>query len=130
MTINRKKIAIKLGMSIGTAQSRLRKMIMFQMVQKLGLDICFRCGKKIEKIEDLSIEHKIPWLNSNKPKELFWDLSNIAFSHLSCNSRAGIVRMKHPSISAYRRGCRCSDCQESQKLEMRKYRKKVKELVG
>ena len=37
----------------------------------------------------LSIEHKIPWLDSDNPKELFFNLEkNIAFSHLSCNISA------------------------------------------
>lgn len=82
MNCNEKK-AKKLGMPLGTAQARLRKMILFQLVQETGKDICFKCGKKIELLEDLSIEHKIPWLHVNI--SLFWDLNNIAFSHLSCN---------------------------------------------
>jgi len=40
----------------------------------------------IDSVEELSIEHKIPWLNNSS--ELFWDLDNIAFSHLICNTRA------------------------------------------
>ena len=43
---------------------------MFDLIKKLNLDICFRCSQKISKIEELSIEHKIAWLNSNNPKEL------------------------------------------------------------
>lgn len=43
------------------------------------------------------IEHKIPWLDSDKPKELFFDLENIGFSHLSCNIKARRQRsVKHP----------------------------------
>lgn len=72
-----------LGMPLGTASNRLRKNILFQCVQRLGEDACFKCGDKIETVDDLSIEHKLPWLNISV--ELFWDLNNIAFSHLSCN---------------------------------------------
>lgn len=35
-----------LGMSHGTASNQLRKMILFKCIQKLGEDVCFRCGKK------------------------------------------------------------------------------------
>ena len=119
-----------LSMPFGTAQNRLRKAIMFQMIQKLGLDICFQCGKKIETIEELSIEHKISWLYSNNPKELFFDLDNIAFSHLKCNSlaadRAKPGLKKHPSCASYDRGCRCTACTELKRIGMVEYRKKKK----
>jgi hypothetical protein len=84
MNSNEKK-SIKLGMSSGKAIQILRKMILFDLIKKLNLDICYRCGTNITQIEDLSIEHKIAWLNSEYPKELFFDLTNIAFSHLHCN---------------------------------------------
>ena len=77
-----------LGMSHGTAANRLRKMILFSLVCKLGLDICYQCGKKILLVDDLSIEHKEPWLRADDPAESFFDLDNVAFSHLSCNSGA------------------------------------------
>lgn len=77
----------QLGMAIGTASARLRKMILFDLVRRLGLDVCFRCGKLIEAVENLSIEHKQPWLDVSP--DLFWDLSNIAFSHLVCNCAGG-----------------------------------------
>lgn len=82
--------SLKLGENVSTAQHRLRKIILFDLIKKLNLDTCFRCGKKIEKIEELSIEHKVPWLNSVNPKELFYDLDNIAYSHCSCNYSAGV----------------------------------------
>lgn len=88
MNIDNKK-DVQLGMSHGTANARLNRMILFSLVQNLGMDICFRCRKKIEKIAEFSIEHRIAWLNSNNPKELFFDLNNISFSHLKCNSGAG-----------------------------------------
>lgn len=77
--------AEQLGMPWGTAAQRLRKMLLFKFVQELKLDTCFKCGTVIESIDDLSIEHKTPWFN--RDAELFWDLDNIAFSHLRCNVR-------------------------------------------
>ena len=78
----------QLGMSIGTASHHLRKSIIFNFCKKLNLDICYQCNNKIENIEEFSIEHKIPYLHSSNPKELFFDLENIAFSHLKCNCGA------------------------------------------
>ena len=74
-----------LGMSFGTASNRLRKSILFSLVQQIGLDKCFRCGQKIEYERDLSIEHKKPWQSDADPVQSFFDLDNIAFSHLKCN---------------------------------------------
>lgn len=79
----------QLGMSYGRANSILKKKLLFSYAQKLGLDTCFRCGKQIANIDEFSVEHKIEWLYSDNPLELFLDLDNIACSHLVCNIRAG-----------------------------------------
>lgn len=87
---NNNKIKSKLlGMPFGTASGRLRKAILFNLVQKLEEDICFRCGEKIENIDNFSIEHKEAWQKTDNPVESFFDLDNIAFSHLRCNIIAG-----------------------------------------
>lgn len=78
----------KLGMSYGKARHQLNRVIIFDLVKKLNLDTCYRCSNKIDKLEDLSIEHKKAWLNSNNPKELYFDTNNIAFSHMNCNREA------------------------------------------
>lgn len=77
-----------LGEPAGTASAKLRKSILFQLIVETGRDICFQCGNKIELIEELSIEHKQPWMKAENPRESFFDLDNIAFSHLGCNCRA------------------------------------------
>lgn len=73
----------QLGMPIGTAQNRLRKLVLFMLLAKYGDNVCYQCGQTILSADALSIEHKVPWLD--KDPALFWDLDNIAFSHLSCN---------------------------------------------
>lgn len=73
-----------LGMPFGTACNRLRKNILFHLLQKLKENICFKCGVSITTVNDLSIEHKKPW--ESRSAELFWDLENITFSHLRCNT--------------------------------------------
>jgi hypothetical protein len=80
-----KRRTILLGEPFSTACTKLRKIILFNLLIKYHENICFRCNKIIENIEDLSIEHKESWINSTNPKEKFYDLKNIAFSHLHCN---------------------------------------------
>ena len=106
-----------LGMPIGTAQNRLKKNILFSLVQETGKDICFRCGKKIESVDELSIEHKKPWLKESI--DLFWNLENISFSHLNCNSGARRNRkgkLVHGTRHGYEKyKCRCDKCKEAKR---------------
>lgn len=83
--MNEEKAAKQLGMNHSNAATILRKSIMFRLVQETGRDICYQCGKKIDNIKEFSIEHMQPWLDTENPVELFFDLDNIAFSHLICN---------------------------------------------
>ncbi|MFF2532424.1 hypothetical protein ACFVS2_26475 [Brevibacillus sp. NPDC058079] len=75
----------QLGMSFGKANQILRKKLMFSLIQKCTLDICFRCNKKIETVDELSLDHKEEWLHSTDPVELFFNLDNVVFSHLKFN---------------------------------------------
>ncbi len=81
---NHNKKTEQLGLNFGTAQNRLKKQLMLQLVQQCGRDSCFRCGELITSAVDLSIDHKKDWLDVSP--ELFWDLNNIEFSHRGCNS--------------------------------------------
>lgn len=123
---NDKKVA-QLGMPVGTASNRLRKSIIFNFLKKLNENFCFQCGSEITSENELSIEHKVPYLDSEDPIDLFFNLDNIAFSHLTCNVGAarqprkltGLddLRMIHGSINTYNlRGCRCEKCVEVKKL--------------
>lgn len=89
----------QLGFPIGTATHRLRKLVIFELVQQVGRDCCFRCGLKIESAADIVMDHKVPWLDNSA--ELFWDLNNIAFSHARCNLRA--VRRDETGATILRR---------------------------
>lgn len=84
---NKDKEREQLGMAFTTAATRLQRSIMFQLAQQCDRDRCFRCKKRIETVEEFSIEHMVAWLDVSPA--LFWDLNNIAFSHLDCNRRAG-----------------------------------------
>jgi len=79
------KKASLLGMPFGTATQRLRKNVLFCVLQATGLDHCYRCGEPIESVDDLSMEHIVPWQSADDPKAVFFDVENISFSHLKCN---------------------------------------------
>ena len=120
-----KKKQDQLGMPVGTASARLKKNIMFNMAQKLELDKCFRCGKKIKTVDDLTIDHKKHWLDVDT--KLFWDLKNIAFSHAFCNMSASRNpnkgKVNHGTLGRYQKGCRCDLCKKAKQIENKRNRK-------
>lgn len=71
-------------MNPSTAQGRLVKDILWSLIVKTNQHICCKCNKEMSR-DNFSIEHIIPWLDSEDPLKLFFDLENISFSHLSCN---------------------------------------------
>lgn len=78
-----KKKHEQLGMNAGSAAHRLLRDILFKLVSEAGYK-CFRCGGEMTR-ENYSIDHKEPWLDSEDPAKLFFDLDNVAFSHRRCN---------------------------------------------
>lgn len=117
----------QLGMPLGTALHRLRKNIIFEFARKCEMNICFQCKLEIKSVEEFSIEHKVPYLDSSNPVKLFFDIDNIAFSHLSCNCLAGRrLKCKCGSTRKYLEGCRCSKCTKANTEKVRKYRIKKK----
>lgn len=100
-----------LGMPHGTANHHLRKAILFNQLQKHNENICIRCGQIIESQNNLSIEHIKPWEGISA--KLFWDLDNIAFSHLKCNLVERNSRYEYPIKIVNAIGqIRCSDCKQ------------------
>lgn len=75
------------------------------LLTKYSENNCFKCGLAIDSPAELSIEHKEPW--EGRSVELFWDLDNIAFSHLVCN-RPHLYCIKE-SIDGK---TQCSKCKE------------------
>jgi hypothetical protein len=84
----KKKSAIKkeeqLGMSYGKANNILIRNIIWNFVVKSNMNFCYHCSGELNR-ENFSIEHIEPWLDSENPLELFFDIKNISFSHHSCN---------------------------------------------
>lgn len=118
----------QLGIPWGTANNKLKKKILFNLLCKLNENVCFHCNKKITSENELSVEHKEPWLD-NSPS-LFWDLDNIAFSHLSCNCSNGRKAIKgkispHGTKERYCYSeCRCDLCRKANTEDMRYRRRK------
>ena len=115
MNDRKQRVVEQLGMPPGTAANRLRKNILFHLLCRLEENVCFRCKEKIQTVDDLSIEHKEPW--EGRSAELFWNLNNIAFSHLTCNvphiRRGGIGHRKiGPEGMAW-----CIGCQKFEPVE-------------
>lgn len=117
-------------MPIGTASNRLRKLIIFSLIKEGGKNICFQCGEIIENERDLSIEHKIPYLDSSNPVQLFFDIENIAFSHLSCNIGAARKNKVGHSKAMYAKGCRCEICTSKNTEMVRKYRNNKRRICS
>lgn len=74
----------QLGMDAGTAYYRLKQDVLWSLIVRCGLQRCYVCGEDMCR-KTFSIEHIKPWLHSETPVDLFWDMDNIAFSHVSCN---------------------------------------------
>jgi len=77
------KKTLQLGMNPSTASGRLVKDTLFRLAIETGHK-CFQCGGELER-DTFSVEHKTPWLDSDNPRETFFDQGNIAFSHIGCN---------------------------------------------
>ncbi len=117
----------QLGMPFGTASNRLKKTILFHLLIKLKENICFQCNKEIRNEKELSIEHKEPWLDNDT--KLFWDINNIAFSHLSCNCRESRrnngPKPLHGTNARYNHhGCRCDKCKNIERIRRKDQRER------
>ena len=138
----------QLGMSYGKAAQRLRKILLYDLAKKLNFHKCYRCNNYIENIEDFSIDHKVPYLYSDNPSKLFFDLNNIAFSHIKCNckearkSKERVSNLKpiiegwvNPKVkthgaSGLRQKCRCLICKTYERQSyLRAYAKTKKKRI-
>lgn len=85
--MSKQKKTLQLGMNPSTASGRLVKDTLFRLAVEAGHK-CHHCGDELTR-DTFSIEHINPWLDSENPVELYFDQDNIAFSHLTCNIKAG-----------------------------------------
>jgi hypothetical protein len=116
-----------LGEDPGTASHKLKKRVMFKLAVEAGRAVCLRCKKPIESADEMSIDHIVAWLNSPDPITTFYDLNNVAFSHLSCNSSAAqrpATRDENYVSHGYHaykaRKCRCEVCREAAAAQRRR----------
>ena len=116
MAKNRDRWDVQLGMKYGTASWRLQRLMLFWCAQDFGLDNCYRCGEKMDSVNDFTIDHIQPWIGVSS--DLFWDVNNIAFSHMRCN----IQSARHTHVPKYT----YSSVDESSEL----YQKMLKSILG
>lgn len=118
------KIKEQLGISSGAANYKLHKDIIWYLIEDKN---CYRCKLPMTR-ETFSIEHKINWLNSENPKDLFFDLNNITFSHLKCNmapeNKTPLKLDGCGHVRTYWRGCRCEDCTNAKVIYDKEYNRK------
>ena len=77
----------QLGMNPSTASQRLARDLLYRYAVELHDLPCHHCNQRMTR-ETFSIEHIVPWLDSDDPVGLYFDLDNISFSHDSCNKAA------------------------------------------
>lgn len=110
------KKKMQLGMNPSTASGRLVKDLLWNFVETTGQMACCKCGEPMSR-ETFSIEHVTPWLDSDDPVGLYFEIENISYSHLRCNveaARKTLVETPCGTRGAYRKGCKCSLCVEAQ----------------
>ena len=74
-----------LGMPWNTANTRLRKKLIWYLIIKLGFNQCYKCQDNIEDSEELFIDHINDWQLAENPIESFFNMENISFRHLHCS---------------------------------------------
>jgi hypothetical protein len=127
MTKSKIKKKAQLGEDPGSASAKLKKVILFHYVKLAGHNTCYQCKKEITDVKEFSVDHKIPWLDSENPIELFNDITNIAFSHLKCNVKAARkTYCEHGATRKYDQGCRCDLCTKANLDKVRLYRSRKK----
>ena len=113
---------------IAHASRVLMKDLVYHFYKKHGGGKCYRCGKKLKR-DDFTIDHIEPWRNKVNAKELFFNINNISFSHISCNTLAKEPKpLKHGLDKTYRKGCRCNLCKKAHAL-YRKERRNKKQTI-
>lgn len=83
--MNKKKQ--QLGIDPGTASHRLVRDLLWSFIVADGFNFCYHCNESMTR-DNFSIEHKEPWLDSENPLKLYFDLDNISYSHRVCNIKA------------------------------------------
>ena len=61
---------------------KIARILLLKYATELGKNFCFRCGRIISSIEEMSVDHIVP-ISVNL--SLVFDADNLTLSHLSCN---------------------------------------------
>jgi hypothetical protein len=88
--IKRQRAAL-LGMPYGTAEKHLRKAMLHSLAQQCGKNLCRWCQTEISSPDDLAVVHVQDWSDD---ADKYWDLNNVAFSHVSCAAARGGIQQE------------------------------------
>lgn len=80
---HKQQLSEQLGMPVSTAERKLRKSIVYEFSKQLGKNICVECSLPISDPEDFAVVHVEEWETASD----FFNLKNVAFSHVSCKAR-------------------------------------------
>ena len=92
--IKRHRAAL-LGMPYGTAEKRLRKAMIYELARQCGKTLCRWCETEIPSPDDLAVVHLQDWSDD---ADKFWDLNNVAFSHVSCAAARGGIQQEEETM--------------------------------
>ena len=121
-----KSKSLALGMNFSTARQKLTRDLLWREIVRSGQNICHMCGQEMSR-DDFHISHIDPWMDSDSPSDSFFDLDNVSYAHARCNvaEYANRKRTGCGSYSKYRRGCRCPDCREAQRIAHKDYHRRT-----
>ena len=74
----------RLGVSMGTAQRRLMRALLFRELCSSGRNACVHCQQPMT-LKDFSIEHISGWADYSE----FMAVESVAYSHMLCNTIDG-----------------------------------------
>ena len=119
------KKKLQLGMNPSTASHRLVKDLLWFFIcqTKDGVN-CHRCGQMMDR-DTFSIEHKTPWLDSDDPVGLYFNLANVDFSHKSCNYAAKRI----PHKKYYSEEARLAACAKKTRDKWRELPKEEQQRI-
>lgn len=105
----------QLGKGMTSANHQLHRDLLFDFAIKTG-HFCYRCGQPLTR-DTFTIDHIVPWLDTENAKALFFSIDNIAFSHRVCN------------LSVTRRVKKYATFKEQEKASNLRYKTKHRERL-
>ena len=108
----KQKYEKQLGMTLGKARNVLYAKMLLHYAKESGNDFCSKCNQPIDLPSEVSLDHIIPWRNSEQATELYFDINNVSLAHKKCNKVDRPGRISLPEGMSY-----CSKHKEFHPIE-------------